>query len=194
MDNNNAGFSMKQGYLWFVDGWHIFKQQPVLFILGSAVWIGLEVALAFIPVAGEVIEGLLFPVMYAGFLSVIHEIDSRQKSCFRHFFQGFTDISKLKNLLLLGSMMVFLELLEVTLTMILGPLGALVLAAPLGILILSSLLYSVPLVFFADSKPIEAIKSSYNSCGQNISALISFYLNYWCLRYCSWRPLASPSS
>ncbi len=48
MDNNNDGFSMKQGYLWFVDGWHIFKQQPVLFIIGPAivpVRLGIEVLL-----------------------------------------------------------------------------------------------------------------------------------------------------
>lgn len=171
-----TGFSLKDGRQWFIDGWKLFIKKPLLLILGGIIWMVLEIALALIPVVGEMVDGLLFPVLYGGFLYGIRELDEQRKLKISHFFQGFIDKAKIFPLLILGLLMVFYEVLEVGLTMILGPFPAIVLAAPLGILVISSLLYSVPLVMFNDSKPVDAIKSSYNSCGQHISALISIYL------------------
>ncbi|MGR9046923.1 MAG: hypothetical protein ACU83N_16705 [Gammaproteobacteria bacterium] len=173
---NDNGFSMKQGLQWFVEGWKLFTQSPLLMIIGAVLWTLLEVVLAFIPVLGEVLDGLLFPVLYAGFLYGIREVDEQRKLEIKHFFRGFQDISKLKGLLLLGLLMVFFEATEAGLALILGPFAALVIAAPLGILVFSGLLYSVPLVIFTETKPVEAVKSSYNNCGQHISAMISVYL------------------
>lgn len=172
----DTGFTLKDGRQWFVGGWKLFTKKPLLLILGAIIWMLLEVALALIPVAGEMVDGLLFPVLYGSYLYGIRELDEQRKLKISHFFQGFIDKTKIISLLILGLLMVFYEILEAGLAMILGPFAALVLAAPLGILVISSLLYSVPLVMFGDSKPVDAIKSSYNSCGQHISAMISIYL------------------
>lgn len=170
------GFTLKDGRQWFFDGWKLFTKSPLLLFLGAVIWMLLEVTLAFLPVIGEIVDGLLFPVLYGGFLFGIREVDEQRKIKFKHFFQGFTDQSKLGPLLFLGLLMVLFEVTEVGLTLIVGPFPALVLAAPLGILAFSALLYSVPLVMLSDAKPIDAIKSSYNSCGRHISAMISLYL------------------
>lgn len=171
-----TGYTMKDGRDWFIDGWRLFTKSPLLLILGAVIWILVEVALALIPVAGEIADGLLFPVLYGGFLYGAREIDEQRKLKISHFFQGIIDKTKLKSLLILGLLMVFFELMEAGLTLILGPFAALVLAAPLGILVFSALLYSVPQVMFSDAGVVDAIKSSYHSCGRHISAMISIYL------------------
>ena len=171
-----TGYTMKDGRQWFVDGWKLFTKSWLLLILGAVIWVLIEVGLALIPVAGEIIDGLFFPVLYGGFLFGIREVDQQRELKISHFFQGFIDQSKLKPLLTLGLLMVFFEITEAGLAVILGPFTALVLAAPLGILVISALLFSVPLVMFNDVKPVDAIKSSYHSCGRHISAMITIYL------------------
>ena len=172
----DTGYTMKDGRQWFVDGWKLFTKNPLMLILGTVIWILLEVLLAFLPIIGEILDGLIFPVMYGGFLYAIREVDEQRKMKINHFFQGFIDSTKLKPLLILGLLMVFFEITEAGLAVILGPFTAFILAAPLGILVISALLYSVPQVMFSDSKPVDAIKSSYYNCGRHISAMITIYL------------------
>ncbi|GAB4272141.1 MAG: hypothetical protein Kow0065_21530 [Methylomicrobium sp.] len=171
-----TGFTMKDGRQWFIDGWQLFKRKPLLLISGTVLWVVLEVMLALVPVVGEIIDGLLFPFLYGGFLYGIRQVDRQQSLELKHFFQGYFDKAKIRPLLILGLLLVFFEIIEAGLIVIIGPFAALVLAAPLGILVFSALLYSVPLVMFGDIETIGAIKSSYDSCGKHISALISIYL------------------
>ncbi|WP_404358403.1 hypothetical protein [Methylotuvimicrobium sp. KM1] len=172
----DTGYTMKDGRHWFVDGWKLFTKSPLMLILGTVIWILLEVLLALLPVIGEILDALIFPVMYGGFLYAIREVDEQRKMKISHFFQGFIDSAKLKPLLILGLLMVFFEIIEAGLIVTLGPFTALILAAPLGLLVISALLYSVPQVMFSDSKPVDAIKSSYYNCGRHISAMITVYL------------------
>lgn len=172
---DNSGYTMKDGKQWFIDGWKLFTKNPLLLLLGTVIWVLLEVLLAVIPVVGEIVDGLLFPIMYAGFLYAIREADEQRKINIKHFFQGFIDTEKLKPLLILGLLWVFLVIIEAGMVVILGPV-ALMFVAPLGILVISALLYSVPQVMFIGSKPVDAIKSSYYSCGRHFSAMITIYL------------------
>jgi uncharacterized membrane protein len=169
-------FSMQEGWLWFVHGWEMFKKSPVLLIVAAFIWMALEVSIALIPVAGEVIDALLFPFLYAGFLFGARELYEERRLSLTHLFRGFTEGSKIKHLLTLGLLLAVAAIVEAGFVFLLGPVGAIFMAAPLAILVFSALLYSVPLVMFTDAEPVEAIKSSYRSCGQNIAALIVVYL------------------
>lgn len=165
---------MRAGWLWFIEGWKLFKKSPLPLILGAVIWGALEFAIAFIPVAGVVIDGLIFPMLYAGFLFVAREIDEGRKPSLKFFFVAFMDKSKFLLLLMLGIVMVLFEAISVAVGMFFGPI-AIVILVPFALILVSMLVFSVPLVTFDKASFIEALKSSYHSCGENISAIIMAY-------------------
>ena len=168
--------TMTKGLDWFVYGWHQFKKSPIIFVLGAAVWVGVEVGFAFIPFAGEIIDGLLFPFLYAGFLYAANDLEENGKVSFLSFFKGFSDFSKIPTLLIMGLPVVMFEVIEFLVLSTVGPLIALLMAAPLLVMVLCGLLYAVPLVIFKNYGLLEAIKSSYSICGKNVSPLITIFL------------------
>ena len=170
--NNN----MKKGLDWFVYGWQQFKKSPVVFVIGAVIWVGVEVGFAFIPFAGEIIDGLLFPFLYAGFLYAADDLEEKGKVSFMSFFKGFSDFSKIPKLFIMGIPMVMFEVIEFLVLTTVGPFIASLMAAPLMIMVLCGLLYAVPLVIFKNYGVLEAIKSSYSICGKNVSPLITAFL------------------
>ncbi len=165
---------MRSGWLWFVEGWKLFKKSPLPLILGALIWGVLELGIAFIPVVGVVIDGLIFPMLYAGFLYIAREIDEGRKPSFKFFFVAFMDKSKFALLFMLGIVIVLFEAISVVAALFFGPI-AIVILVPFVLILVSMLLFSVPLVTFNKSSFIEALKSSYHSCGENISAIIMAY-------------------
>ena len=168
--------TLKTGLAWFKYGWEQFKKSPILFVIGAVVWVGIEVGLAFLPPVGEIIDGLLFPFMYAGFLFAANDLEEKGKISFLSFFKGFSNTSKIPQLMLMGIPMVIFEVVEFLVLETVGPLIALLMAAPLMVMVLCGLLYAVPLVIFKDYSTLEAIKSSYSICGKNVSPLITVFL------------------
>lgn len=166
--------SMRSGWLWFFEGWKLFKKSPLLLIFGALIWGVMELIIAFIPVIGVVIDGLIFPMLYAGFLFNAREIDEGRKPLLKFFFVAFTDKAKFALLFMLGIVIVLFEAISVAVGLFFGPI-AVVILVPFALILVSMLLFSVPLVTFNQANFIEALKSSYYSCGENISAIIMAY-------------------
>ena len=166
---------MRSGWLWFIEGWKLFKKSPLLLILGALIWGGMELIFAFIPVVGVVIDGLIFPMFYAGFLFNAREIEEGRTPALKHFFMAFTDKTKFALLFRLGIVIVLFEVVTVAVGMSFGPI-AVVILVPFVLIFISALLFSVPLVTFNRAKFFEALKSSYHSCGDNISAILMAYI------------------
>ena len=139
----NKDLSMLAGWLWFIEGWKLFKKSPLPLILGAVIWGALEFAIAFIPIAGVVIDGLIFPMLYAGFLFVAREIDEGRKPSLKFFFVAFMDKSKFLLLLMLGIVMVLFEAISVAVGMFFGPI-AIVILVPFALILVSMLVFSVP--------------------------------------------------
>ena len=173
MDKKN--FTMKSSLSCFLAGWKIFKSEPLPMILAAIAWMAIELVIAFIPVAGEMIDGLLFPTLYAGFIFAARKIETGQKPVITDFFIGLTDENKRIPLLLLGIIIVLFEILTVVFAMTLGGL-AVVILFPLGVLAFAALIYSVPLVFFAGITPVKALTESCQTCGQYLTAVFALYL------------------
>lgn len=168
--------TLMKGMSWFVYGWQQFKKSPVIFVIGAVIWVGVEVGFAFIPFAGEIIDGLLFPFLYAGFLYAADDLEENGRVSIMSFFKGFADFSNIPKLFIMGLPVVAFEAVEFLVLETVGPLIALLMAAPLMVMVLCSLLYAVPLVIFNNCGVFEAIKSSYSVCGQNVSSLITIFL------------------
>lgn len=168
-------FSMKSSWSWFLAGVNLFKSQPVPMILAAIVWMAIELLVAFIPAVGGMIDGLLFPALYAGFMFTANKVETGQKPTITDFFIGLTDTNKRIPLLLLGGLIVLFEMLTIAFAMTLGGL-AVVILFPLGVLAFAALIYSVPLTLFTDTTPVKALMDSSQTCGQNLMAVFSLYL------------------
>lgn len=171
-----SGYTLMTGWEWFVFGWQHFKRSPIIFVLGAVVWVGVEVGFAFIPYAGEIIDGLLFPFLYAGFLYAARELDVNGKIPVTAFFRGFANAPRAMTLLMMGVPLVVFEVVEFLVLETLGPLIALLMAAPFLVMVLCGLLFAVPLIIFEDYKALDAIKRSFQIAGKNISPLITVFL------------------
>ena len=173
---NKSHNTMLRGYEWFIYGWYQFKNSPALFVIGAVIWISVEIGFALIPFIGEIIDGLLIPFLYAGFLHIADDLEEKGKVSFMAFFKGFSGFSKILKLFIMGIPMVMFEVIEFLVFIMLGPLFALLMAAPLLVIVLCGLIYAVPLVIFKNYSALEAIKSSYRICGNNILPLITIFL------------------
>lgn len=165
---------LKAGWRCFTDGWLLFKKEPVNFLIGVALWLGLEFAIAFIPIAGPMIDGLIFPVLYAGFLYVANKVEQNETVKIKDFFVGFMKLQLLVQLSLLGIFLVAFELLSVTVAASIGAIAVAVMV-PLAVIMVSALIFSVPLVLFEEIKFNQALKSSVACCGKNFAVIFIMY-------------------
>ena len=172
MESNLLPLSV--GWRCFSSGWFLLKKEPVKLLIGVALWLALEFAIAFIPVAGPMIDGFIFPMLYAGFLNVADKIEQEKPIQIIDFFIGFIDHRLLIQLSCLGGFLVGFEILSVTFATSLGAMAVAILV-PLAILMVSSLIFSVPLVVFEDIKFNQALISSASCCGKNFAVILVMY-------------------
>ncbi len=158
----------------FTEGWLLFKKEPVKLLIGVAIWLVLEFVIAFIPIAGPMIDGFIFPMLYAGFLYVANKVEQDESVAITDFFYGFMNKQLFVQLSLLGATLVAFELISVAFAASLGTISVAVLV-PMAVLMISALVFSVPMVLFEEVKFYEALKSSVSCCGQNFAVILVMY-------------------
>lgn len=173
--NPNA-VALKQGWLWFVEGWRLFRMNPVIWIVGAAIWLGIEIALAFIPVIGPAIDALILPMLFAGFLHGARDLDNGEPLTVPTFFRGASDHSKLLPLLTLGVLSAGYEIVSAGFALLVGPIQAVVIIGPLGVMVVVALIYAVPLVIFEGLDAVSAVKRSFEACGENVAPLLIVFV------------------
>jgi uncharacterized membrane protein len=85
------GVGAERGWGWIAEGWHLFKQQPWMWI---GIWIALFViliVLGFIPVLGPIANALLWPIFSAGLALGCRALAEGQPLEFGHLFAGFRE-------------------------------------------------------------------------------------------------------
>jgi uncharacterized membrane protein len=166
---------------WIGEGWALFKRAPGIWIAILVIYLVIAVVVGFIPVIGSLAFSLFAPVFTYGFLAGARDLEAGQSLQIGHLFAGFSS-PRFGSLIVLGvlSLIVGVGLAVVA---VLGLGGAIVgagesgggLMAMLGSLIvllimlvlIAALFFATPLVGFAGTAPIEAVKLSFAATIRN---------------------------
>lgn len=190
---------LANGWQWIVDGWKLFRKNPLIWIVLVVVTVLLSIIVSLLPVVGTLALTLIYPVIAAGFMIGCRALDNGEELEIAHLFAGFT--TRLGDLLavgvvhLVGSLTVLLIagliLGGSTLTAVLigwgstgygdaaagavlGAVLALLVAGALLIPLLMAVWFAPPLIVLHGVRAIDAIRASFFACLRNILPLMVY--------------------
>jgi hypothetical protein len=187
-----------RGVFWVVDGLRNVARQPLMWVGVTVLLLTIDTVLLVVPAVGRLLWLFFVPVLAAGLLYAAREAERGREIEFGHVFQGFQDSHISKRLLLLGGMIVLLSLLAGFIlvfvaivesggvdptTLAVAMSGRVVSVISVVVMVVAVLIvavaaYAVPLIMFAGSTIISALRLSFLTCIRNIVPLLVFGLAY----------------
>ncbi len=188
------------GWLWIKQGIVLFRKNPLLWMVLTAIAVIGLVGIANIPVIGDPLSTILFPAVLAGFMFGCRALEQNEELELAHLFAGFRQytqplitlggINLVSQLLILGLMMItggsalvsiFMSSVPVTdetvlLQAITGAGLALTLGLVLFCILLMAMQFAPMLVIFAGMKPVPALKASLRAFLRNALPLTVYGL------------------
>jgi hypothetical protein len=186
------GLAASSGVSWVSEGWKLFTQAPLMWIVLVVLVFIIAIALAFIPIIGSLAFQVLGPVFMAGFALGCWSLENGGELELEHLFAGFkrqfAPLATVGILYLVGGVVIFLvfamiagfSIIPILLQggdpdQALGSLMAMggtlaiggLLAAALGILLLAAYWFAPMLVVMHGMGAIEAMKASFFACFRN---------------------------
>jgi uncharacterized membrane protein len=76
-------------WAWIVSGFHLFKANPVMWIVILLIYLAIIIPISFIPVIGSVVTTLIAPVFAAGMMWGCKALVLKQDLEINHLFEGF---------------------------------------------------------------------------------------------------------
>jgi uncharacterized membrane protein len=203
--------SAGRGAQWWGEGWRVFMAAPLVWIGIVAVLLLMLIALAFVPLFGNLAQAILWPAFAGGLFLGCHALARGKALQFAHLFAGFQD-GRAGGLIVLGliSLAVGAVLFIVIALFVFGAVGvsgimgmmtgdptaamgnaiagasvAALIAAPIvvvaGLLFLMAWWFATPLVALNRVRPLEALAASFDASWKNLGALAIFVLIYLAL-------------
>src|SRR5436189_1024933 len=83
------GLPLGAGWDWVARGWQIFAAAPLMWILSVIVILVIAIAMAFIPIIGQLVFQLLQPVFGGGLVAACRAIERGEEFEIEHLFAGF---------------------------------------------------------------------------------------------------------
>jgi len=187
--------TMGSGWLWIKQGIYLFKKSPILWVVLTLIGIAALVGISSIPVAGEFLATLLFPVLFSGLLWGCHALEHDEELELAHLFMGFQrntqQLVTLGGLNLIGQLLIFgvmmlaggTALVEILMgstpaddpAVIAHATEGAMLAIMIGMVLFSGLLlatqFAPMLVTFDKVSPLAALKTSLRGCVRNLAPL-----------------------
>ena len=77
------------GWMWIKHGYWLFRKNPLLWVVLTAIGVVGLLGVAAIPVVGDPLATLLFPVLLAGFMFGCHALAQGEELELAHLFTGF---------------------------------------------------------------------------------------------------------
>lgn len=188
------------GWLWIKQGTYLFKKSPVLWVTLTIIGMAGLIGIASIPVVGDPLATLLFPVMFSGFLWGCHALEHDEELELAHLFAGFhhrtQQLVTLGGLNLVGQLLIFGAMMltggaalvailmkgspvedpEVIVQAATGAGFAILLGIALFSVLLLATQFAPMLVTFDQRSPLEALKLSLRACLRNIAPLTVYGL------------------
>ncbi len=187
------GVSAGRGWSWIVEGWALFKESPLIWIVIFILFMFILLAVQFVPLLGGIAGILLAPILGAGLMIGARAVHQGEALEIGHLFAGFRErtgtLAVVGLLYLAGTAVIVLAMVMLMGASILGAMGgssmeALGLGVVLGILVAAAL--SIPLVmayWFAPAlvalngySAFEAMKTSFSVCLKNILPFLVYGL------------------
>lgn len=201
LDSSNFGGNTPDGYLgeaqavpagnatsWLGNAWAIFKQQPGLWVGAGVVYLLINLVLAFIPLAGGLLQMFITVYLGAGFVYAASRVEQEGQFALSDIFAGFQTHGSSLGMLTLLSLLYFIALMVVffVLAMIGGLLGGgtedSVSGALMAIIIIPIIILTIPyaaalylapiLVILQNETPVNAIKLSWQAFIRNIGGAL----------------------
>ena len=180
------------GWLWIKQGFWLFRKSPLLWVSLTAIGIIGMLGLAFVPVVGDPLATLLFPVLLAGYMLGCHAQAQGAELELAHLFAGFQrnaqqlvtlgGINLVIKLLILGVMKMTggAELVDILTSgkqvedpvVLLRAVESAGMALPVGLILFSLLMMAMQfapmLVVFGKMLPVAAMRASFRAFLRNI--------------------------
>jgi hypothetical protein len=187
--------NIANGWLWIKQGYWLFKKSPVLWVVLATIGVTGLLGISTIPVVGDPLATLLFPVLLAGYMCGCHALEHDKELELSHLFAGFHNntsqlvtlggISLISQMLILGVMMLtggatLVSILmssktannpEILAQAVAGAGIALMLGMVLFSVLLMAMQFAPMLIIFEKMSPIDALKTSLSACLRNILPL-----------------------
>ncbi|CAG0993876.1 hypothetical protein BURK1_02418 [Burkholderiales bacterium] len=195
-----------QGAAWWSEGWQVFMAAPGTWIGIAVILILIMIALAFVPILGNLAQTVLAPIFGGGIALGCHALAKGRPLAIGHLFEGFTG-NRFMPLFIVGliclaaTFVIWIAVIALVLGVaggaglfsalsadpsqmglaVLGSLGlsALVIA-PIAIvasaLIAMAYWFTPALVALNGDEPIAALKKSFRACWQNFGATLIYGL------------------
>ncbi len=190
-----------QALSWFSCGWQVFMKNPGMWIVMVVIYLVLAIVLSLIPFIGALVLALISPALFGGLIYAAKEVSEGRNLDIQHLFQGFKDKDKMTPLLILGAIALAMAVVVMLVSMVIiggsamgmmaagggrgasmgfgfGMMFGFVVILVLEIVIAMALVYATPLVMLKGTPPIDAIKSSFNSCIKNFVPMLIFGIIY----------------
>jgi len=189
------GVAAGRGWRWIVEGWALFKVQPLMWMLVVLVLFLVLTVLNFIPVLGPIANSVLWPVFNAGLMIGCQAIVQGDRLGPGHVFAGFRE--RLGTLAGVGAVTLGVSVaivLVVALAMGVGmgtlfgavqPQGpeAMMTGVLVGLIVMALMLplfmaiwFASPLVVFHERGVLEAMKESFQGCLRNVVPFLVYGL------------------
>lgn len=184
------------GWMWIQHGYWLFKKNPLLWMVLTAIGVVGMFAIATIPVVGDPLSTLMFPALLAGYMYGCHALAQGEELELAHLFSGFQQHAQ--KLITLGGINLVAQLLILGLMMLTGGatlvgimmnggagasdptvLAQAVAGAGISILVGTTLLtillmtmqFAPMLVIFGNMAPVPAMKASLRAFMRNLIPL-----------------------
>ena len=188
------------GWMWITHGYWLFKKSPLLWMVLTSIGVVGIFVVASIPVVGDPLSTLLFPVLLAGYMLGCHALAQGEELELVHLLAGFQHAQKLvtlgginlvAQLLILGVMMLTGGKALVGMMMNGGAAAqdpavlipafagagfALALGLTLFTVLLMSMQFAPMLVIFRNMAPLPAMKASLRAFLRNMIPLTVYSL------------------
>jgi uncharacterized membrane protein len=182
-----------RGVSWLAEGWGLFKQSPLIWIVNFLVFMFIFIAIELVPFLGGIAGLLIAPVLSAGIMIGARAVHQGEALEVGHLFAGFRDrtgsLVVVGVLYLVGTAVIVLAMVMLMGVSVLGAmaggsaasLGAGVLVAILVLLALSFPLmmaywFAPALVALNGYAPLEAMKTSFMACLKNVLPFLVYSL------------------
>lgn len=190
--------NVANGWLWIKQGYWLFKKSPVLWIVLTVIGVVGLIGISTIPVIGDPLATLLFPILLAGYMLGCHALEHEEELELTHLLAGFhnhtTQLITLGGINLIGQMLILGIMMltgGATLVSIMmsnstvdnpdilvqaaqGTGFAMILGMALFSMLLMSMQFAPMLVIFDKMSPVEALKTSLRACLRNVLPLLSY--------------------
>lgn len=186
------GVEAGRGWAWISEGFGFFKKSPLIWIVILVIAFVIQMVLAFIPVIGQIVGNLIWPVFTAGFMAGCAALDDGDDLSVSHLFAGFSE--KTSSLLGLGGMyLVMVIAVAIVVGVMAAVMGvglmglagdgsvpggetaamggiAIIVLIGLGLFlpVMMAIWFAPALIMLGDKGVFEALKLSFSGCLKNI--------------------------